>query len=75
MRPNGRDSFDPKWLTINDISTESASKAQAQVNRAQLAWYLNFEHNYAAYLAKIRDNAPRACYQNDTAPFSLFKAS
>lgn len=60
MRPNGRDSYDPHWLTFNDIAQESAAKDVEDLNRRQLAWYLNLDHNYAAYLAKQRDKAPRA---------------
>jgi len=74
MKPKGPDSFDPHWLTINDIPTQSAAGDVAELNRKQLAWYLNFDHQYAAYLAKQRDKAPRAWTQIDTKPFSLFKS-
>jgi hypothetical protein len=74
MRANPN-TFCTKWLEqSNAMTDEQHAAADAEtLNAKQLAWYLNFDHNYAAYLARQRDKAPMARYMNDTKPFSIFK--
>jgi hypothetical protein len=72
MRANPN-TFCTKWLEQSNrmSDAEHAAMDEQERNRKQLAWYLNANPAYAAYLAKQRDNAPNARY--NTEPFSIFK--
>jgi hypothetical protein len=64
-----------KWLEQSNAMTdeEHAAMDEQERNRKQLAWYLNANPAYAAWLAKQRDKAPLARHHHDTKPFSIFK--
>jgi hypothetical protein len=66
--------FCTKWLEqSNAMTDEQHAAADAEtLNRKQLAWYLNADPQYAAYVARQRDRAPMAQFWNDTKPFSIF---
>lgn len=75
MRANPN-TFCTKWLEQSNAMTDEEHTAldEQERNRKQLAWFMNANPDYAAFLAKMRDKAPLARFLNDMKPFSLFKS-